>query len=180
MSSLRHAARRLPERRAAAQERRIPEIRSIASPTLAHLDILKAPSAAFFGDNSGVVVCARCTEGTLLWRTQVDTHPQARIVGAPTLYHERLYVVVSSNEQSAAADSNYACCTFRGSVAALDMMTGNVLWKTYASHRRAATVPSIRPQGATKNSDPPVAASGGAHHRHQAQFALRGHGRLVD
>jgi polyvinyl alcohol dehydrogenase (cytochrome) len=42
-----------------------------------------------------------------------------------------LYVVVSSTEQSAASDATYACCTFRGSVAALDMATGHVLWKTY-------------------------------------------------
>jgi len=100
--------------------------------TLAHLDILKAPSAAFFGDDSGAVYALDAQKGILLWKTQVDSHPLARIVGAPTLYHNRLYVVVSSNEQSAASDSAYACCTFRGSVAALDMTTGHLLWKTYA------------------------------------------------
>jgi polyvinyl alcohol dehydrogenase (cytochrome) len=100
--------------------------------TLAHLDILKAPSAALFGDDSGAVYALDAQKGTLLWKTQVDSHPLARIVGAPTLYHERLYVVVSSNEQSVAADSAYACCTFRGSIAALDMATGRLLWKTYA------------------------------------------------
>jgi polyvinyl alcohol dehydrogenase (cytochrome) len=52
-------------------------------------------------------------------------------VGAPTLYQQRLYVAVASTEQSAALDVRYACCTFRGSVAALDMTTGRVLWKTY-------------------------------------------------
>jgi polyvinyl alcohol dehydrogenase (cytochrome) len=100
-------------------------------PTLAHRDILKAPSAALFGDDSGAVYALDAQKGTLLWKTQVDSHPLARIVGAPTLYQHRLYVGVSSSEQSAALDVRYACCTFRGSVAALDMMTGRVLWKTY-------------------------------------------------
>jgi polyvinyl alcohol dehydrogenase (cytochrome) len=97
----------------------------------AHTDILKAPSAAVFGDDTGAVYALDAQKGTLLWKTQIDTHPLARIVGTPTLYHGRLYVVVSSTEQSAASDATYACCTFRGSVAALDMATGHVLWKTY-------------------------------------------------
>lgn len=99
--------------------------------TLAHLDILKAPSAAFFGDDTGAVYALDAQRGTLLWRTVVDPHPLARIVGGPTLYRDRLYVVVASNEQSATMDAAYACCTFRGSVAALDMTTGRVLWKTF-------------------------------------------------
>ncbi|MDP8984651.1 MAG: PQQ-binding-like beta-propeller repeat protein [Pseudomonadota bacterium] len=100
--------------------------------TLAHLDILKAPSDAFVGDDTGAVYALDAQKGTLLWKTQVDAHPQARIVGAPTLYRGRLYVVVGSNERSAAANEAYECCTFRGSIAALDMATGQVLWKTYA------------------------------------------------
>jgi polyvinyl alcohol dehydrogenase (cytochrome) len=99
--------------------------------TLAHLDILKSPSAAFFGDDSGAVYALDAQKGTLLWKTAVDAHPLARIVGGPTLFHDRLYVAVASSEQDAAANSDYACCTFRGSVAALDMTTGHVLWKTY-------------------------------------------------
>jgi len=99
--------------------------------TLAHLDILKAPSAAFFGDDSGAVYALDAQRGTLLWKTVVDPHPLARIIGAPTLYRDRLYVVVASKEQSAAIDAAYDCCTFRGSVAALDMTTGRVLWKTF-------------------------------------------------
>ena len=68
--------------------------------TLAHLDVIKAPSAAFFGDDTGAVYALDAQKGTLLWKTQVDTHPLARIVGAPTLYSDRLYVAVSSTEDS--------------------------------------------------------------------------------
>ncbi len=101
------------------------------APTLAHLDILKAPSAAFFGDDTGAIYALDAQKGTLLWKTQVESHPLARISGTPTLFHDRLFVVVDSSEQSAAEVSTYACCTFRGSVAALDMLTGRILWKTY-------------------------------------------------
>jgi polyvinyl alcohol dehydrogenase (cytochrome) len=99
--------------------------------TLTHLDVQKAPSAAFFGDDKGAVYALDAKKGTLLWKTQVESHPTARIQASPTLYQDRLYVAVGSSEQSAAADSTYACCTFRGSVAALEIATGRVLWKTY-------------------------------------------------
>src|ERR1700691_2007364 len=71
---------------------------------LAHLDVIKAPSAAFFGDDTGTVYALDAQKGTLLWKTQVETHPMARIVGAPTLNNDRLYVAVTSTEDAAAAD----------------------------------------------------------------------------
>ncbi len=121
----------------------------------AHTDILKAPSAAVFGDDSGAVYALDAQKGTLLWKTQVESHPLARIVGTPALYHSRLYVVVASTEQSAASDTAYACCTFRGSVAALDMATGRVLWKTFAiaeeprpSGKSTAGIQQFGPAGA--------------------------------
>ena len=98
---------------------------------LAHLDVQKAPSAVFFGDERGAVYALDAQRGTLLWKTQVDAHPMARIQAAPTLYQDRLYVAVASSEPSAAGDASYACCTFRGSVAALDIATGRMLWKSY-------------------------------------------------
>lgn len=98
---------------------------------LAHLDLPKAPSAAFFGDDRGAVYALDAQRGTLLWKTQVDAHPMARIQAAPTLYQDRLYVAVASSEPGAARDETYACCTFRGSVAALDIANGRVLWKSY-------------------------------------------------
>lgn len=131
--------------------------------TLAHLDVVKAPSAAFFGDDTGAVYALDAQKGTLLWKTQVDTHPLARITGAPTLYRDRLYVVVSSSEQNAAGESTYACCTFRGSVAALDMATGHLVWKTYTvseeprAYRKNATgIPQFGPAGAAIAAAPTV------------------------
>jgi polyvinyl alcohol dehydrogenase (cytochrome) len=133
--------------------------------TLAHLDIIKAPSAAFFGDDTGAVYALDAQKGTLLWKTQVDTHPLARIVGAPTLYNDRLYVAVSSTEDVAAANPSYSCCTFRGSVVALDIGSGKLLWKSYTvleepqpTRKNAAGIQEFGPAGASIASSPTVDA----------------------
>ncbi len=71
------------------------------------------------------------SSGKLIWKTKLDQHPLARITGAPTLYQGRLYVPVSSQEEGFGAVDTYPCCTFRGSVVALDASTGKIVWKTY-------------------------------------------------
>ena len=67
----------------------------------------------------------------LRWKRKVDEHPLARVTGTPKLHEGRLYVPVSSAEEFVAADPKYPCCTFRGSVVALDAASGEVAWKTY-------------------------------------------------
>ncbi len=131
--------------------------------TLAHLDVIKAPSAAFFGDDTGAVYALDAQKGTLLWKTQVDTHPTARIIAAPTLDNDRLYVAVGSNEDSNTSNPNYSCCTFRGSVAALDIANGRVLWKSYTvleepqpTQKNSAGVPQFGPAGAAIASSPTI------------------------
>jgi polyvinyl alcohol dehydrogenase (cytochrome) len=131
--------------------------------TLAHLDVIKAPSAAFFGDDTGAVYALDAQKGTLLWKTQVDTHPSARIIGTPILYGDKLYVAVGSNEEKNAANPGYGCCTFRGSVAALDMAGGRVQWKSYTvleepqpTHKNSAGVQEFGPAGAAIASTPSI------------------------
>jgi polyvinyl alcohol dehydrogenase (cytochrome) len=131
--------------------------------TLAHLDVIKAPSAAFFGDDTGTVYALDAQKGTLLWKTQVDTHPLARIVGAPTVYNDRLYVAVSSTEDNAAANPGYSCCTFRGSVAALDMASGRIAWKSFTvleepvpTRKNNAGIQEFGPAGAAIFSSPTI------------------------
>jgi len=129
--------------------------------TLAHLDVIKAPSAAFFGDDTGTVYALDAQKGTLLWKTQVETHPLARIMSAPTLYNDRLYVAMSSTEDSAAANPSYSCCTFRGSVAALDIAGGKLAWKSYTvleepvpTRKNTAGIQEFGPAGAAVASTP--------------------------
>jgi polyvinyl alcohol dehydrogenase (cytochrome) len=91
-----------------------------------------AKAAVYFGDLMKASAYAVDAEsGKLLWKTKVDDHPLARITGAPVLYKNRLYVPVSSQEEGFGAVETYECCTFRGSLVALDVRTGKILWKTY-------------------------------------------------
>jgi polyvinyl alcohol dehydrogenase (cytochrome) len=70
--------------------------------------------------------------GALLWKTLLDNHPASTITGSPVLEGTTLYVGISSLEEALPLyDPAYACCTFRGSVAALDVTTGNILWQTH-------------------------------------------------
>ena len=105
--------------------------RSRRGRTDAHLEVLKPPSAAFFGDDRGTVYAVDAQKGTLLWKTQLETNAAARIEAAPAVFQDRLYVAVGSHEQALAKDPAYACCSFRGSVAALDLASGRVIWKSY-------------------------------------------------
>lgn len=87
--------------------------------------------AAMFGDTQANVYGLDAQTGAPLWKMKADDHAFARITGAPTFANGRLYVPVSSVEEVAGARPNYACCTFRGSVVALDAATGAQLWKSY-------------------------------------------------
>ena len=53
------------------------------------------------------------------------------MTGAPTLVAGRLYVPLSSLEESGAGNPNYPCCTFRGGVIAYDALNGERLWTAY-------------------------------------------------
>ena len=86
---------------------------------------------AYFGDLSAGVHAVDALKGTVLWKTKVDNHPLARVTGAPQLVDDRLFVPVASFEEAAAANPKYECCTFRGSVVALDAATGKQIWKSY-------------------------------------------------
>jgi polyvinyl alcohol dehydrogenase (cytochrome) len=87
--------------------------------------------AVYFGDAHANVYAVDAQNGTLLWMKHVDDHFTARITAAPTLHGGRLFVSVSSSEEFSAASLDYSCCTFRGSVVALDAASGEQLWKTY-------------------------------------------------
>ena len=97
--------------------------------------------ALFFGDFNANVYALDAATGAEIWRRDVETHEGARITGAPVLHDGRLYVPVSSLEELLAANPEYACCTFRGSIAALDAATGEVMWQSF-------TIPATpRPRG---------------------------------
>jgi len=86
----------------------------------------------YFGDIKANVYLLDASTGKEIWKVKVEDHPVAKVTGAPMLYEDRLYVPVSSQEERAAGWSTvYACCTFRGSLVALDAATGKTIWKTF-------------------------------------------------
>ena len=94
----------------------------------------------YYGDASGGVGALNADTGAFLWRTQADDHPNATITGTPTFFRGRLYVPVSSGEEGARRRAEYECCTFRGSVVALDAYSGNKIWQTYMATDAPAVV----------------------------------------
>jgi polyvinyl alcohol dehydrogenase (cytochrome) len=121
-------------------------------------------AAIYFGDTVANVYALRASTGALLWKVKVDTHPTARITGAPTLYSGALYVPVSSSEEAVGSRAGYVCCTFRGSVAALDAAAGRQIWKTYTIDEEArpttnaAGAPFYGPSGAAVWTAPTIDA----------------------
>ena len=107
----------------------------------------------FFADFKANVYAFDMITQRLLWKKRADTHQVATITGTPSLYQGKLYVPISSTEIVSAMNVNYACCTFRGSVLALDANDGHTLWKTY-------TTPEAQPQGNTKIGTPQLGPSG--------------------
>jgi polyvinyl alcohol dehydrogenase (cytochrome) len=69
--------------------------------------------------------------GALRWATQLDAHPAALVTQSATIHDGKVYVGTSSFEEAYAGFiPGYPCCSFRGSMLALDLATGAVLWKT--------------------------------------------------
>ncbi len=79
--------------------------------------------------------------GALVWSTVADTHPAAIITQSATVFDGRVYVGVASLEEALAAFVPDYQLSFRGSMLALDLNTGAILWKTY-----------MAPQGYTGNA----------------------------
>jgi polyvinyl alcohol dehydrogenase (cytochrome) len=92
---------------------------------------LGARFAAYFGDLKANAYAIDAASGELIWKVHVDDHSSARITAAPKVFESRAYVPVASGEEGAGVNPRYACCTFRGSVVALDAATGRQIWKTY-------------------------------------------------
>ncbi|MCY3641291.1 MAG: PQQ-binding-like beta-propeller repeat protein [Gammaproteobacteria bacterium] len=88
-------------------------------------------TVAFFGDLLGHVYAVNASTGEELWRQRADDHPNTTITGTPSLHEGVLYTPVSSLEVNLGLDPYYEGCTFRGSVAAYDAATGELLWQTF-------------------------------------------------
>jgi polyvinyl alcohol dehydrogenase (cytochrome) len=69
--------------------------------------------------------------GMPVWSTQLDSHFAAIITQSATVHDGRVFVGVASQEEALAAFVPGYALSFRGSMLALDLATGKILWKTY-------------------------------------------------
>jgi polyvinyl alcohol dehydrogenase (cytochrome) len=123
---------------------------------------------AYFGDQSGNAYAVNALSGDVRWKTHVEGHRAAIISGAQVLADGVLYVPVSSFEEVSGANPNYSCCTFRGTVVALDAITGAQRWKTYTVAQEPTPVRKneqgvelFGPSGAGVWASPTVDRAGG-------------------
>jgi polyvinyl alcohol dehydrogenase (cytochrome) len=103
-----------------------------SAPTVAPLGRgASARHVVYFGDLKANTYALDAATGELIWKKSVDPHRFARVTGSVTLHDGKLFVPVSSVEEVPGAQPNYECCTFRGSVVALDAASGTQIWKSY-------------------------------------------------
>jgi polyvinyl alcohol dehydrogenase (cytochrome) len=92
---------------------------------------LKSGTLVVFGDETGEIRALDASTGEPVWHLRADEHPASSTTSTPVFYKGRLYFGVSSGEEGRAVMPGYVCCTFRGSVQAVDAATGKAIWKTY-------------------------------------------------
>ncbi len=104
------------------------------------------PTQIIFGDQkSGYLIAVDKATGNLRWKTLLDPADQVQITASSVIAGGRVYVGVASNQETNALNPG-ATLTFRGSVVALDLLTGHILWQTY-------TVPTGYTGGAVWSSN---------------------------
>ncbi|HXH24687.1 MAG TPA: PQQ-binding-like beta-propeller repeat protein, partial [Vicinamibacterales bacterium] len=88
--------------------------------------------ALYFADGSAIAYAVDATSGREIWSRKLDDHPYARVTGAPAVYDGTVYVPTAGvGEEGQGGRPQYECCTFRGSLSAVDASTGRLVWKTY-------------------------------------------------
>ncbi len=119
--------------------------------------------AVYFGDMRANAYAVDGATGDQLWTQNLSDHYTARITGAPSVYEGRVYVPISATEEAFSAAPSYPCCTFRGSVVALDAKTGQQIWRTYVipeipkpTRKNSAGVQLMGPAGAAVWNSPTI------------------------
>ncbi len=108
----------------------------------------------YFGDFFAHIYALDLVSKKLIWKKKIDNHQNATITGNLSLYKDRIYIPVSSTEVASAGNESYTCCTFRGSMVALDVNDGAQIWKSYTIND-----PAIQ-QGTTSKGLPIMGPSG--------------------
>ena len=115
-----------------------------------------------FSDQNGGVYGVDAASGALRWQNRVEDHEATRLTGSFAVHDGVAFIPAASWEETRALDPAYVCCTFRGSVTAVRIRDGAVVWKTYLveapqkTGQTAAGTPTFGPSGAGIWSTPTV------------------------
>ena len=85
----------------------------------------------YVGDVEANLYALDAQSGKQIWRVKIDHHPLARITATPKTHGNRIYASATALEEVAGGDPSYECCTFRGSIVALNRFNGKQVWKAY-------------------------------------------------
>ncbi len=81
--------------------------------------------------NSATLYGLSKKNGTLAWKTTLDTARGAVVTSSAVVVNGRVYVGVASGQETLASEIPGFVPNFRGSVVALDESTGKILWQSY-------------------------------------------------
>ena len=128
----------------------VPGDKARATPAISGGKLIIGTQGSFGVGGGGKVLAFDKDTGAPLWSTVLDSHFAAVITQSATVHDGRVLVGTSSVEEGLAAFiPGYLCCSFRGAMAALDLNTGELLWKTFMT-------PPGYPGGAVWGSSPAV------------------------
>jgi polyvinyl alcohol dehydrogenase (cytochrome) len=84
-----------------------------------------------FGDQAGFIYGLDRDTGVTRWQIRPNQHQFAAVFASPTPIGPFVAIGLSSNEEEAAANPAYTCCSYRGSVILIDPKDGRLVWQTY-------------------------------------------------
>jgi polyvinyl alcohol dehydrogenase (cytochrome) len=123
----------------------------------------KNQEAVFFADAGANLYAVNAQTGALIWKVRPVDHFATVATGTPRYYKGVIYQPFSSFEEAIAGDPKYQCCTFRGSIVALEAATGDRLWQTFTipdaakpTRLSAAGTQQFGPSGAGVWSTPTI------------------------
>jgi polyvinyl alcohol dehydrogenase (cytochrome) len=87
--------------------------------------------AVFFADGGANMYALDADTGALLWKIRPVDHYATTVTATARFYKGVVYQPFASFEEALGGDPKFECCTFRGSVVALDASTGKKIWQTF-------------------------------------------------
>lgn len=126
-------------------------------------------AAVFFGDSGANIYALNAQTGAVLWKVRPVDHFATMTTATPRYYKGVVYQPFSSFEEVLGPDPKAQCCTFRGSVVALDAGTGKKIWQTFTipetpqpTRKNSAGTQQYGPSGAGVWSSPTIDEQAGA------------------